>query len=51
MELQWYMSYRFEDSFRTGSGWNSNGIGHTGLYTAFQQDQDETGFQFHPAPA
>jgi hypothetical protein len=38
---QWYMSYRFEDSFRAGPGWNW----HTGLKTAFEQDQDGTEIQ------
>ena len=42
MELQWYMSYRSVDSFLVGPGWNSNGICHTGLKTAFEQDQDGT---------
>ena len=54
---QWYMSYRFADSLRAGSGWtcfgqflcpssrvfhctHSNGICHTGLLTACEQDQD-----------
>jgi hypothetical protein len=35
------MSYRFADSLRAGSGGNySNGICHTGLLTACEQDQD-----------
>jgi hypothetical protein len=46
---QWYISYRFADSLRAGSGWNpasvvfhcthSNGIYHTVLQTACEQDQ------------
>jgi hypothetical protein len=42
MEQQWYMSYRFADSLRAESGWNSNGICQTGLLTACKQDQDGT---------
>jgi len=38
---QWYMSYRFADSLRAGSGGiYSNGICHTGLLTAYDQDQE-----------
>jgi len=52
---QWYTSYRFVDSLRAGSGWNwfrpdpvcklsaRNGIRHTGLLTACEQDQNGTG--------
>ena len=53
---QWYMSYSFANSLRAGSEWNilillascqqicthSNGICHTGLLTACEQDQDGT---------
>ena len=40
---QWYMSYRFADSLRAWSGRNcthSNGVCHTGLLTACEQDQE-----------
>ena len=51
---QWYMSYRFADSLRAGSGQfvcpssgafhrtHSNGICHTGLLTACEQNQDSS---------
>jgi len=43
---QWYMSYRFADSLRAGSGRNWFGsavLCHAGLLTACVQDQDGTG--------
>jgi hypothetical protein len=38
IRTEWYMSYRFAGSLRAGSG--RNGICHTGLLTACEQDQD-----------
>jgi len=49
---QRYMSYRFADSLRAESCsqaahcTSSNSIGHTGLLTACEQDQDGTAVPF-----